>query len=83
MWRQLSKQERQAVCKELREARRRGAQDEIVQRKWEKYRNKRKLVKKLIRKEKNEMRKRTMKKIREQGGPNYCKLFWADLKGGQ
>ena len=28
------------------------------------------------------MRKRTMKKIREQGGPN-CKLFWADLKGGQ
>ena len=62
-------QARKAVCKELREARRRGAQDEIVQRKWEKYRNKRKLVKKLIRKEKNEMRKRTMKKIREQGGP--------------
>ena len=35
-------QARKAVCKELREARRRGAQDEIVQRKWEKYRNKRK-----------------------------------------
>ena len=68
------------MCKELREARRRGAQNEIVQRKWEKCRNKRKLVKKLIRKEKNEMRKWTMK-IREQGGPN-CKLFWADLKGG-
>ena len=73
-------QARKAVCKELREARR-GAQDEIVQRKREKYRNKRKLVKKLIREEKNEMRKRTMN-IRDQGGPN-CKLFWADLKGGQ
>ena len=67
-----SLQARKAVCKELREARRRGAQDEIVQRKWEKYRNKRKLVKQLIKKEKNEMRKRTMKKIREQGQIASC-----------
>lgn len=45
------------------------------------YRNKRWFVKKLIRKEKKEMRKRVLEKIKEQGGPS-CKLFWADLKLG-
>ena len=38
-------------------------------------------MKKLIRKEKKEMRKRTLRKIKEQGRPS-CKLFWSDLKGG-
>ena len=40
----------------------------------------RKAVKKLIRREKKELRKRTAKKIREQSGTS-CKLFWSDLKG--
>ena len=40
--------------------------------KWNTYKNKRQLVKKLIRKE--ETRKRTLRKIRT-GWPSY-KLFW-------
>ena len=37
-------------------------------------------VKRKIRKEKKELRKRTMGKIREQGGTSY-KLFWTSLRG--
>ena len=33
-----------------------------------------------IMKEKTELRKRTVRKIREQGGSS-CKLFWPDLRG--
>ena len=32
-------------------------------------------------KKEKEVRKRTLRKIKEQGGPSY-KLFWSDLKGG-
>ena len=44
---------------------------------WENYRNKRKIVKALIREEKMKL---IEKKIKEQGVVG-CKLFWSDLKG--
>ena len=37
-------------------------------------------VKRKIRKEKKELRKRTVRKIREQGSKS-CELFWTDLRG--
>ena len=37
-------------------------------------------MKRKIRKEQKELRKRTVDKIREQGGTS-CKLFWTDVRG--
>ena len=37
-------------------------------------------VKRKIKKEKKELRKRTVRKIREQGGTS-CRLFWTDVRG--
>ena len=61
-------QARKVACRKLREARRTVKQDETLREKWNTYKNKRRFVKKLIRKEKKEMRKRTLRKIKEQGG---------------
>ena len=55
-------QTRREACKRLRQARRRG---EAVNECWKTYREKRRQVKKVIRKEKN--RKRKLQKIKEQG----------------
>ena len=68
-------QTRREACKRLRQARRRG---EAVNECWKTCREKRRQVKKVIRKEKN--RKRKLQKIKEQGRPS-CKLFWSDLRG--
>ena len=46
---------------------------------WENYRRARKEMKRAIIKEKKEL-KRTVRKIREQGGTS-CKLFWTELRG--
>ena len=72
-------QARKEACRRLREARRTVKQGETLRERWNTYKNKRRFVKKLIRKEK-EMKK-TLRKIKEQGEPS-CKLFWSDLKGG-
>ena len=68
-------QTRREACKRLRQARRRG---EAVNESWKTYREKRRQVKKVIRKEKKKNRKNKLQKIKEQGGPS-CKLFWSDL----
>ena len=52
----------------LREARRTVKQDETLREKWNTYKNKKWFVKKLIRKGK-EMRMRTLRKTKRQGGP--------------
>ena len=70
-------QTRREACKRLRQARRRG---EAVNECWKTYREKRRQVKKVIRKEKKKNRKNKLQKIKEQGGPS-CKLFWSDLRG--
>ena len=70
-------QTRREACKWLRQARRRGG---AVNECWKTYREKRRQVKKVIRKEKKKNRKNKLQKIKEQGGPS-CKLFWSDLQG--
>ena len=45
---------------------------------WKDYKDKRKAVKKLLRRERKELRRKILKKIREQGGAS-SKLFWSDL----
>ena len=72
--------ERRIACSRLRSARRKGLGEGCVMRCWENYRNKRKIVKALIREEKMRSRKLIVRKIKEQGGVG-CKLFWSDLKG--
>ena len=67
-------QTRREACKRLRQARRRG---KGVNECWKTYREKRRQVKKVIRKEKKKNRKNKLQKI---GGPS-CKLFWSDLRG--
>ena len=47
---------------------------------WENYRRARKEVKTSIMKEKKEVTKRMVRKIRENGDTG-CKLFWIDLRG--
>ena len=63
--------------KQLRQVRRREA---AVNKCWKTYREKRRQVNKVIRKEKEKNRKNKLQKIKEQGGPS-CKLFWSDLQG--
>ena len=75
---EMAIQARKEACRKLREARRTVKQDETLRENWNTYINIKWFVKKLIRKE---MRKRTLRKIKEQGGSS-CKLFWSDLKGG-
>ena len=65
---EMAIQARKEACRKLREARRTVKQDEILEEKWNTHKNKRRLVKKLIRKEKKEMRKRTLRKIKQQKG---------------
>ena len=52
----------------------------ILKQLWHNYRRVRTRVKRNIRKEKMELRKRTVRKIREQVGTS-CKLFWTNLRG--
>ena len=68
-------QARKEACRKVREARQR--KDATLNIRWRDYKDKRKVVKKLLRKEK-EMRRKTLEKIREQGGAS-SKLFWSDL----
>ncbi len=68
---------RREVCRKMRWSRNRGQE---VNNLWKEYQQRRRVVKKVIRKEKKENRKRTLDKIKEQGGPS-CKLFWSDLRG--
>ena len=73
--------DRRDICRKLRQARRSGNRNHAeVSKLWEVYRLKRKGVKKIIRNEKRQNRKKVLQKIWEQGGPS-CKLFWSDLKG--
>ena len=71
---------RKMMCRKLREARKRRVGVVTLSQLWENYRRARKEVKKAIMKEKKELRKRTVRKIREQGGTS-CKLFGTDLRG--
>ena len=65
---------------ERRKEERRGEEEGILKQLWDNYRRVRMGAKRKIRKEKKELRKRTMRMIREQGGTS-CKLFWTDLRG--
>ena len=67
-------QARKEACRKVREARQR--KDATLNIRWKDYMDKRKDVKKLLRREKKELRRKT--KIREQGGAS-SKLFWSDL----
>ncbi len=71
---------RKMPCRKLREARKRRVGMVTLSQLWENYRRVRKEVEKAIMIEKKELRKRTVRKIREQGGTS-CKLFWTDLRG--
>ena len=68
-------QTRKEACRKVREARQR--KDATLNIRWKDYKDKRKDVKKLLRWE-EELRRKTLKKIREQGGAS-SKLFWSDL----
>ena len=59
---------RKMTCRKLREARHRRVGVVTLRQLWESYRGARKEVKKAIMIEKKELRKRTVRKIREQGG---------------
>ena len=67
------------TCRKLREARQRRVGMVILSQLWENYKRARKEVKKVIMKEKKDLRKGTVRKIREQGGMS-CKPFWIDLR---
>ena len=69
-------QARKEACRKVREARQR--KDATLDIRWKDYKDKRKAVKKLLRREKKELRRKTLRKIREQGGAS-SKLFWSDL----
>ena len=71
-------QARKEACRKVREARQR--KNATLNIRWKDYKDKRKAVKKLLRRERKEMRRKTLKKIREQGGAS-SKLFWSDLVG--
>ena len=68
------------ACRKLRGARKREEEEGILKQLWDNYRRVRTGVKRKIRKKKMELRKRTVRKIREQGGTS-CKLFWIDVRG--
>ena len=61
----------------LRRAQRDGRSE--IGKAWEDYKNKRRVVKKVIWWKKEEDRARTLRFIQENGGTR-CKLFWSDLK---
>ena len=69
-------QVRKEACRKVREARQR--KDTTLNIRWKDYKDKRKAVKKLLRREKKEMKRKTLENIREQGGSS-SKLFWSDL----
>ncbi len=71
---------RKITCRKLREARKRRLGVVTLSQLWENYGRTRKEVKKANMKEKKELRKRMVRKIREQGGTS-CKQFWTDLRG--
>ena len=62
------------ACRQLRGATKKGEEEGILKQLWDNYRRVRKEVKRKIRKEKKELRKETVSKIREQGSTS-CKLF--------
>ena len=68
------------ACRKVREARHR--KDATLNIRWKDYMDKRKDVKKLLRREK-ELRRKTLKKIRERGElvVNYSGLTWVREKG--
>ena len=71
---------RKMACRKLREARKRRVGVFALSQLRENYRRARKEVKKANMKDKKELRKRTVRKIREQGSTS-CNLFWTDLRG--
>ena len=60
------------TCRKLREERKRRVGGVTLSQLWEDYKRARKEVKKATMKEKKELRKGTVRKIREQGGTS-CK----------
>ena len=75
-------QARKEACRKVREARQR--KDATFNIRWKDYKDKKKAVKKLLRREKKKMRRKTLRKIREQGGElivNYSDQTWIKEKG--
>ena len=73
---QLSKQEKKHVGRSERQDK--GRMLATLDIRWKDYKDKREAVKKLLRRERKELRRKILKKIREQGGAS-SKLFWSDL----
>ena len=69
-------EERRRSCRFLRRAQRDGRSRSEI---GKEYKSKRRVVKKVIRRKKEEDRARTLRFIQENGG-TQCKLFWSDLK---
>ncbi len=72
-------EERRRSCRSLRRAQRDGRNKSEIGKAWEDYKGKRREVKKIIRRKKEEDRARTIRFIEENGG-TQCKRFWSDLK---
>ena len=75
---------RTVACRKLRGARKRGEEEGILEQLWDNYRRKTKGVKRKIRKEKKELRERTVRKFREQGGMlNWMKVAEGRIVEGE
>ncbi len=71
-------EERREACRSLKSAQRLGKNKNLLEQAWERYKSKRREVKKIIRRKKEEDRERTLRFIAENGGAK-CKRFWSDL----